>query len=340
MVRKHSEYTRLPGGPGGLNIVRHTLWMGRDHFLLVTHAVASQCYKRFYFKDIQAVVVSQTGHYRLYAAILAGFSALSGAVLLVTLIARSPIGFFFASIPTVILLAALIRNRVLGPTAKALMRTGVQTVDLPSLSRMRYASRALVTMSKAVESVQGSVTAEGLSAQAERAASPYAKGEQSILEPADPPRPQPEPPRYCAGKAHFALFVLSVAASIISLFCLLTGVMPVHAFAFAGLFIFFVFVGISSVVTQKNTTMPARLKTTAWTGFIYNSAAQAVSGVVCGIMLMMRMFHQLGAPFPAPGIHSELSSAWFSINAFVSGVIGTFGLRLLARYRRSERRGE
>ena len=52
-------YQRLPG-TRRTPFRRATLWLGADHILSVNSARFSEEYKRYYFKDIQAIVVRQT----------------------------------------------------------------------------------------------------------------------------------------------------------------------------------------------------------------------------------------------------------------------------------------
>ena len=52
-------YKKLPGvGSGAL--ARHRLWEGPDHLLVVTSWPSGEGYRRFFFRDIQAVVIRQT----------------------------------------------------------------------------------------------------------------------------------------------------------------------------------------------------------------------------------------------------------------------------------------
>src|ERR1035438_5773729 len=57
MVPSSEKYRRLPGrrwSPGS----SASLWMGSDHILLVKSAWFREEYKRFYLRDIQAIVVA------------------------------------------------------------------------------------------------------------------------------------------------------------------------------------------------------------------------------------------------------------------------------------------
>ena len=66
--RTRKEYQRLPGrgtqvdGDRWLAVSRSlcTVWMARDHLLLVSRTGYTETYKRFYFRDIQAVIIRKT----------------------------------------------------------------------------------------------------------------------------------------------------------------------------------------------------------------------------------------------------------------------------------------
>src|ERR1700690_2887131 len=64
-----TPYRRLPGWSG--LIMRKRLWLGPDHILLVSSKVLSEEYRRFYFADIEALVVAEIeSPARFYGAVL------------------------------------------------------------------------------------------------------------------------------------------------------------------------------------------------------------------------------------------------------------------------------
>ena len=52
-----TTYRRMPGSAG--LIMRKRLWLGPDHILMVRSHVLSEEYRRFYFADIEALVVAE-----------------------------------------------------------------------------------------------------------------------------------------------------------------------------------------------------------------------------------------------------------------------------------------
>jgi len=142
-------YKRLPGrGSGALNLA--TLWEGDDHLLLVESHRVSESYKRFFYRDIQAIIVCQTktGHIimivlavlTLLFAIPAFFVAPEGAIAL-----GIAAGFF-------LLLTAI--SFFAGPTCRCTLRTAVQTQPLTSLGRIRNARKALARIQTQIAAVQ------------------------------------------------------------------------------------------------------------------------------------------------------------------------------------------
>ncbi|MCP4020485.1 MAG: hypothetical protein GY729_01465, partial [Desulfobacteraceae bacterium] len=59
MESKKTAYKKLPGKKKKF-IGDCRLWIGRDHLLLVESTGISENYKRFYFKDIQAINLLKT----------------------------------------------------------------------------------------------------------------------------------------------------------------------------------------------------------------------------------------------------------------------------------------
>ena len=52
-------YRRLPGR-GRTPLGSHSLWIGEDHLLLVELRGFTETYRRFYFRDVQAIILRRT----------------------------------------------------------------------------------------------------------------------------------------------------------------------------------------------------------------------------------------------------------------------------------------
>ncbi|MBA4388307.1 MAG: hypothetical protein C0404_10025, partial [Verrucomicrobia bacterium] len=154
-----SEYVRLPcrGITSLLPLERHAVWRAADHFMIVVTEGFTEYYKRFYLKDIQAIILRKT-NLREKRSVIMGLSAIVMAA-----VAAIPLMFLefdavLLFMPAGILvpfLAAIIVNTALGPTCEVFLQTSVQTERLYALSRLRKSLVIVATMKTAVETLQG-----------------------------------------------------------------------------------------------------------------------------------------------------------------------------------------
>lgn len=163
MAEKSTKpYVKLPGRGrrGWVVAVGFTsLWMAEDHFLHVESTRISEDYKRFYFKDIKAIVVRETTRWLTIAWALVGLAALIMAFCGWLAFLEPPQSRLIylivgGSIAGPLFLCAVI-DLLLGPTCVCHLHTPVQREELPSLGRVRTARRALERIRAAVETVQG-----------------------------------------------------------------------------------------------------------------------------------------------------------------------------------------
>ena len=73
MTRNKKIYQRLPGKKKSFIIGYHTLWRGADHLLSVYSRFGIEDYRRFYFTDIQSMIVHKTVIGKIQNLILALF---------------------------------------------------------------------------------------------------------------------------------------------------------------------------------------------------------------------------------------------------------------------------
>jgi hypothetical protein len=140
-----------------------SLWLADDHLLCIDSNGYAESYRRFYFRDIQALILQRTARGEILSAIL-GFIALLFVVfcLLATVLW---VRILFGSIAAFFGLCVL-ANWLCGPTCKCLLRTAVQEEELPSLRRVKWARRAMARLSELIAGAQGGLlTAEDVAAQ-------------------------------------------------------------------------------------------------------------------------------------------------------------------------------
>jgi hypothetical protein len=134
-----------------------SLWLGPDHVLCIDSTGYTENYKRFYFRDIQAILIRKTEAYKIWTlvlGVLAGIFALIAALtsdVTGKYVLGSIAGFF-------LLLAALYLS--FGPTAACSVQTAVQTEAWPSLNRLRRARKVLNRLRPLIVGAQGELKPE------------------------------------------------------------------------------------------------------------------------------------------------------------------------------------
>lgn len=143
-------YRPLGGSRRGLAGISR-VYLADDHLLAVDTLFARERYRRVAFRDIQAIRVRDTR----WSAMVTG--ALVVALLLFSLVTAllSDIGRIVAAVPTAIMAVLLVVHLALGPSCSVSIRTPVQWLPLPSLSRWRRADRALAVLRGLIVAAQG-----------------------------------------------------------------------------------------------------------------------------------------------------------------------------------------
>jgi hypothetical protein len=144
-------YKKLPGrGRTWSGVCR--VWLGEDHVLVVQAGGYSETYRRFFFKDIQAIVVQRTHTGKMWNGIWGGIflffgilAAVGGEFVtsMVLLCIGAPFGF------------ALIANLILGPMCVLTIRTAVQTERISALRRLRGAEQFIARIEPFIVAAQG-----------------------------------------------------------------------------------------------------------------------------------------------------------------------------------------
>jgi hypothetical protein len=165
---------------------RAQLWQGEEHLLLVEWDGYREYYKRFGYRDIQALVIRKTNDGLVgnivVGAVVALFALLGAS-------ASDPVArIILFSIMGLFALVLLI-NALYGPTCQCVVRTAVQTEELPSLSRLRRARKVLERLRPKFVEAQGQLTAEEIPARMQAWVAPVANPASYVADQADaPPR--------------------------------------------------------------------------------------------------------------------------------------------------------
>ena len=176
---------------GIVTAARSRLWLAKDHLLSVNYKWYAEDYKRFYFRDIQAVILRKTRTARTINEVLTPLACIVLALALSLSIAGSfDDGFAIVWwIIGAVLLAFLVPNILMGPTCVCHLKTAVQTEELPSLRRLRRARKVLARVQPLIVAAQGELTLGEIATRMGGASGPgaaFAAGG-DIIAPLEPP---------------------------------------------------------------------------------------------------------------------------------------------------------
>jgi hypothetical protein len=147
--------------------IRSSLWLGGDHLLVIDSTGYAESYKRFHFRDTQAVSIRLSRRRLIWNWVLGVPTAVClvgwGYDLLVT---RSiSLGGIITGVTVTLLFAVpLLINNLLGPTCVCCLRTAVQTEEVPSLGRVAKARRILDRLRPLIAQAQGQLAPEEIPA--------------------------------------------------------------------------------------------------------------------------------------------------------------------------------
>lgn len=294
-------YRRLPG-TGRTLMTSVTLWAADDHILQVEIRGFTEFYRRFYFRDMQAIIIRPTE--RAMAWTLA-FGLLTLATGLVAFTSGPGWNIFWWSLAGVCLVVAA-ANLALGPSCESALRTPLQTIGLPSLRRLRSARRVLETLRPMIELDQGALEREEMLAlllkQAGDATPLEAAGSAASTAAAAPPiavsgpgeglAPPPvirsdRPIRHDSGRAHEVLaYVLLLSAAVAMLPLLYFNVVLNTSLSL-------VFVGrvvciVVALARQNRSDLPIPMKRFAWTAFGWECITM-LAGFFGGMALVIHL---------------------------------------------------
>jgi hypothetical protein len=149
----------------GFATLRMALWLGSDHLLCVETTGYTETYKRFYFRDIQAVTIRRNQQ-RMMGNIILGVFIIVLAALAIAIVRLSngngagAVGGIFLAFTAGPILLVLLINTLMGPTTVCQLRTAVQTEDLTPLNRLRRARKVLDRLHPLIAEAQGRISPE------------------------------------------------------------------------------------------------------------------------------------------------------------------------------------
>jgi hypothetical protein len=130
-------------------------WLGPDHLLVVVVAGYVESYRRFLFSDIHALVVQKDRDQLIWGMFASGLGLLCLVSALLSAGGQTPgaavsIFLFLALLAGI----AVVGNWLRGPTCICHIRTAVQTVPLPQITRWRKAQKLVAELEPLIKSAQ------------------------------------------------------------------------------------------------------------------------------------------------------------------------------------------
>ena len=160
---KRLTWSRRRRQPGfaAFSSARSSLWLAKDHLLCIDTTGYTETYKRFYLRDVQALVLRRTSRLLVTGVVLGVIICLLilAAILPKDLVAA----YIFGSLAALVLLV-LVVHLARGPTCVCHLRTAVQTEELPSLNRLWRARKVLNRLRPLIAAAQGELAPEEIQA--------------------------------------------------------------------------------------------------------------------------------------------------------------------------------
>ena len=148
------SYKKISDGGLLLSVLpgmRTKLYLGTDHLLLIEQFILVERYKRFYFRDIQAITETKSPRW-IVLGLIWGFLTLLSALLLIP---HNPVTLTFGTLLTAFFGLAFIHNILSGPTCIVRLQTAVQTHRFAPLERIRDFSSGMEIIVPLIQNAQG-----------------------------------------------------------------------------------------------------------------------------------------------------------------------------------------
>jgi hypothetical protein len=303
----------MPGRSG--LVVRDSLWMSADHLLSVRRNPFSESYRRFYFADIQAIVVTELSN-------SVAPTGLTAAVLLIVTAAALMYTWHpvWASLCALLSLVSFFVSWRSADCA-CYLETSVSTEMLPSLRRKVDAAKATALLKAEIERTQGSVSAEVL----EMGPPDARPGRVARLKPAL---------RHSSGQVHWIAFALMLIRGTISAISL-KGVVSIPlgiAAAIVGTVILLLL--ILAAIQQRNSDLGLGVRR-----LVYVTLAFYVASGLASFAVSIYIALQLGpkATSQAMIVDNPVLKAYGLVDLIGFSLLGCTGLILMWRHQHSVR---
>jgi hypothetical protein len=215
----------------------------------------TETYKRFYFKDFQALIVRKTNSFSRFGIIRAVEICVVLILLILSASGHHRVLTVCMSMILVWAVIALAIHLKRGPTCSCHLKMPLAVHELPSVCRLKYAGQVIELLTPYIRKFQGSLTVEEIKSRI--------RDGFSAASPAQPPFPDIVPPyrklKECSGFVHmlmFALLLLDAAATLLWLYYDLPIVQALDMIFGSASFIFV----IAALVKQAGASLPRMIK--------------------------------------------------------------------------------
>lgn len=155
MADSSAPYRKLPGRGSGI-IGASTLWEGDSHLLIVKSWPSGESYRRFFFSDIQAIILRRTKQRMVINLVLGILLLVLGAPLATAMIqGRDPSDWLVTfGIVTAVFVIFILINSLLGPACTLTIQTAIQYERLPAVRRVPRARQLLARVLPRIAAAQ------------------------------------------------------------------------------------------------------------------------------------------------------------------------------------------
>jgi hypothetical protein len=342
------KYRRLPGkglrkqGFIAVSRISCTLWLANDHILNVDNHVFSEDYKRFYFRDIQAIITQKTNRGKVWNIILSFFGGLFGGIALFNVKPGGTEAVVAWLIVAGIFGIFLLINWLRGPTCNCHIITAVQQEQLPSLSRLKTAKKVIRILKPFIQKAQGEFKVEEAQATIPSATTRRASNPLYLNSPVE----TIPPVKHYHGRMHEIVFLLLLVNALLTGIFLLYHHILLNALNW-GIALALGICVIAALVKQYDTDITTGIK-----GMTWGTLGYVCSFYLAGYILLMAVFMQgviqTGSTYnvndrwemyKAALTFSPSDSSIYLGIAFVflvcAFLLGSIGFLLLSRFRRA-----
>ncbi len=321
MAARVNGYRRLPGRDASL-IHRSELWLGADHLLRVDMQGVTETYRRFYFGDIQAIIVRTT---RQWIGEVIATSVVPVPLLALALFSVGELAWLWY-VPFGLAVLGLLVVLARGKSCECYLKTAVQMDRLSSLKRLRTARQFIALVKPLIEQAQGTLAAADYQQRLQTLGAPTTAAPPVI---ASARRPVPARIlRHSRGRLHLAVCLLLLGDAVHSAVEL---VAETETLDTIGLILFFAMLGLCvvTVVRQANTDLPGSLKRLAWIVMVYFIVIVLVG---IGYAITWMMTHPGGSISQMSEENDLVMFALTAVSLLCSTALVASGLLMLRRW--------